>query len=137
MLQCSEEALRYKRALPKPPITPQGDATSPALAYALRAVDRAVDRALDRAVDRALDRALDRAVDRAVEHCPCCPRPYGHAAACYQARGAAVLTERSFNRMLIEHSFSVQCSILLRARRVGARGQARLLLPWPRVTKTF
>ena len=79
MLQCSEEALRYKRALPKPPITPQGDATSPALAYALRAwlfmafgagaggraVDRAGDRAVDRAVDRAGDRAVDRAVDRA------------------------------------------------------------------------
>ena len=65
MLQCSEEALRYKRALPKPPITPQGDATSPALAYALRAVDRAGDRAVDRAVDRAGGRALG--------HCPSCP----------------------------------------------------------------
>ena len=87
MLQCSEEALRYKRALPKPPITPQGDATSPALAYALRAwlfmafgagaggraVDRAGDRAVDRAVDRAGDRAVDRAGGRALGHCPSCP----------------------------------------------------------------
>jgi len=61
-----------------------------------------------------------------------------HGSPATRHRAGAALTERSFNRMLIERSFSVQCSKLLQVLRGrGEAGPSALLLLWPASADKF